>query len=321
MKQNIFFISILLFIVGCGAQNNPKEPTTPEGNNGLRDDTEGSSSSILLPNTINIEFPQSIENSPTLKENVQYVKNITNIMEENLALLREVMPQIVEECKEKSICNFQKNHFIEERNISIGEIDFIKYEPTKSHQYEIILKLTEMKSLTYQWSEEKKNVMSTYSNKDEVLALHYFNDSNNSEALYINDTRSNEKNAFIISLEENPSSPYHLRYNHLTKNHQNFSSNIIIENEMLVENSFQINETQTIFTNLKDGDYLLLPPNISIKALNFIDILTLSEGSFSIFNGGIQGFLYADDFSDNLEVLGIFQLPKTLVPFISPQTL
>jgi hypothetical protein len=221
MKQNIFLTVILLFILGCGAQNSPKE---------VIEDGRGQDNAMinenLLPQIITIKFPKLIEESPTLsvKENIKHVKNISKILENNLEILEKIMPKIVEVCQEKSICNFQKNYFTLEENISIGEIDFIKYEPTQPHQYEIVLKLTETQRLTYQWSEIKRDVISTYSNRNETLALHYFNDSNNSEALYINDTRSNEKNTFIISLEQTLSSTYHLRYNHIAKEHQNFSS-------------------------------------------------------------------------------------------------
>jgi hypothetical protein len=316
MKQNIFLTVILLFILGCGAQNSPKEIIE----DGIGQDNAMINES-LLPQIITIKFPKLIEESLTLslKENIKHVKNISNILEKNLKFLEKIMPKIIDECQEKNICHFQKNYFTLEENISIGEIDFIKYEPIEPYQYEIVLKLTEIESLTYQWSEIKKDVISTYSNQNETLALHYFNDSNNSEALYINDTRSNEKNTFIISLEQILSYTYHLRYNHIEEEHQNVSSNIIIEDNILVENtgnkniisnSFTTNDSQTIFSNLKHGDYLLLPPNTRVKTLNFIDILALSEGSFTIFNGAVQGFLYADDFSNNLEDLTIFQLPK-----------
>jgi hypothetical protein len=307
MKQNIFLTVIFLFILGCGAQNSPKE---------VIEDGRGQDNAMinesLLPQIITIKFPKLIEESPTLsvKENIKHVKNISKILENNLEILEKIMPKIVEVCQEKSICNFQKNYFTLEENISIGEIDFIKYEPTQPHQYEIVLKLTETQRLTYQWSEIKRDVISTYSNRNETLALHYFNDSNNSEALYINDTRSNEKNTFIISLEQTLSSTYHLRYNHIAKEHQNFSSNIVIENDVVIESTGNKNITSNNFHNNKDGNYLLLPPNSNEKSLSFIDILALSEGSFTVFNGETQGFLYADDFSNNLEALTIFHLPK-----------
>ena len=310
MKQNILFLTILFFIIGCGAQNNPKESTGEDRsqNNSIMSEEN------LLPQTINIEFPKLIEDSPivSFKENVHYIKNIMSILDENLLLLREVMPKITEECNNNTVCHFPKNYFIIQENTSIGEIDFIKYEPTQAYQYEIRLKLTEIQHLTYQWNEAQNDVISTYLNQNDRLALHYFNDSQNSQALYIEDARSKQKNSFIISLEETLSSTYHLRYNHIQEEHQNFSSNIVIEDEVVIDNnSFQIDKTQTIFTHLKDGDYLLLPLNSNIKNLDFINILALSKGSFSIFQGEIQGFLYDSDFSNNLEELSVFPLGRT----------
>ena len=291
--------------MACGAQNNPTEnQSNPESEDiGMIADSVAS-----LPKTIAIDFPTTLSSSSNelFNDNVKYVKNILTIEKRYLGFLHQVMANIREECKLLTKCSIAVNHFtVEEngKNILLGEIEFITNIKDKSYDNALTLAISSEEKVSFRWNSIGNDVFTLYTKDTNSLEMHYLIDTIlNKEALYVEEKQVGELNTFMISLDANESKDYTLSSNHIKSGQENFSMNLLLRDEKLVENS--IFEFQTMTSTLEDGTYLLLfneKKENNITTLNLIDKLALQKGSVSLFNGEIQGHIVDEVLTDTFE--------------------
>jgi len=266
LKENIFYVFVLFFMVACGAQNSPTEEVSVLSGSGsdavptpidtIEDTVLTNKSAIILPKAIAIDFPKELNSSsnPSFNKNVSRVQKVIDDEKFNLELLELAIDEITKECPDNNTtCHFEKDHFRVNHNhqtIILGEIRFEKYELNSTNGYNLLLNLNDNISIQYEWIEAENNVFTTYLDANNSVELHYFTENNTSEALYIDDNLENEKNSFMINLENNGSSLYLLSSNHIKDNKQDFSSSLRVEDTVLVEdNASFFNFTDTNDTN------------------------------------------------------------------------
>ena len=152
--------------------------------------------------------------------------------------------------------------------------------------------------------------------------------------MYLDDRLLNEKNSFMINLEDNGSSLYSLTSNHIKNNKQEFSSSLRVKDKVLIEEdesffnfSTDSNVSDSTDNNrsnnlgglgtlgslnitrpdnsivlleyigekeLKDGDYLVFTPEIEVETLNLIEKLKLGVGRFTYLDGEVFGLVVND---------------------------
>lgn len=291
--------------MACGAQNNPTEnQSNPESEDiGMIADSVAS-----LPKTIAIDFPTTLSSSSNelFNDNVKYVKNILTIEKRYLGFLHQVMANIREECKLLTKCSIAVNHFTVEENgkdILLGEIEFITNIKDKFYDNALTLAISSEEKVSFRWNSIRNDVFTLYTKDTNSLEMHYLIDTIlNKEALYVEEKQVGELNTFMISLDANESKDYTLSSNHIKSGQENFSMNLLLRDEKLVENS--IFEFQTMTSTLEDGTYLLLfneNKENNITTLNLIDKLALQKGSVSLFNGEIQGHIVDEVLTDTFE--------------------
>jgi hypothetical protein len=308
MKENILAF-IILFVLGCGAQNNPKQREILEDgtmdNNALTTDT-----SSILPNIIDIPFPMMITElslNSLFNQNIKRIQKIINLSKKQLIRLEQIMPQIIKECDTLQHCSFPKNHFsIKENNqhLSFGQIEFIR---TKENHYQLQLKVNSTSNLSFRWSDKKNDTITIYKKKHNKTTLHYMSDLEQKESMTIHDKQAEEYNNYLVQTDL---TNYTLSSNHIFNTHSNFSSYIKIKQDTLQEYNENIFKLSINTNRLKEGSYLLLPPNTDVKKLTIINILELTQGIVSFFNTEVQGFLYSDTFIDRTDELILYDLAE-----------
>jgi len=271
-----------------------------------------------LPENIAISFPNTLNKT----SNAEFVKDFNEVEKIqdmaflNLSLVSQAMPKILNECAGSITCHFEADEFVveyNEENITLEKIDFQQYSKKKKYPY--VLTVTQPfknnglnernDTITYKWKKSKKDIWSLYQNQDNNITLRYLVDVDSNETMSIHNKKLEESITFLVIKKANT---YHLSLNHISKNSENFSSNILLEDEKVIEeneNTVQLNISNE---NAKEGNYILLPPQTDIENLTLKNILDLTEGTFSFFNKTFQGFLYSDKFLDDLDKLTIVEL-------------
>jgi len=278
-----------------------------------------------LPHSIAIDFPNILTSSL----NSAFVKDITDVKKIetmaflNLSLVSQAMPKILNECAGSITCHFQAEEFIveyNEKNITLEKIDFIQHSKNKNYKYELTV-IKPFKndasneindSITYKWTSNRKDVWSFYQNRESNLSLRYFIDADENESMVINDQRLEENSNFIITKKLQT---YHLSSNHIKKNSDSFSFNILLEDELIINQNENIVQLYITNESAKEGNYLLLPPHTKEDGLTLKNVLDLAKGTFSFFYGAFQGFLYTDEFLDNLDELTVIELNDEEIGF------
>ena len=272
-----------------------------------------------LPKEMGITLPNSLNKSSKLEfiKDFNEVKKVQEMAFLNLSLMSQLMPKIVKKCAGLITCHFEVEAFsvkYKEENIILDKIAFQQDSKNKHYQYELIVTnpfsinnfLSEGNdSITYRWTSSQQDIWSFYHNEENNITLRYFIDANSHESMIINNQKVEERITFLVTKQE---SSYHISLNHISKNTENFSSNILLEDEMIIEENENIIQLTSTNENLKEGNYILLPPKTSVEKLTLKNILDLTEGVFSIFNEQFQGFLYDDKFLSTLDTLIIVEL-------------
>ena len=299
MKQNIFLTCILaILFIGCGAQNHPNTDNEPIEEESLLYENEET-----LPQTIKIPLPIKFMENPNneiFNQDIQRIEKNTSFIKQGLDQLKRVMPNILENCDYKSPCSIPSNDiYIKEgdKNISLGRIEL--------KNNEITLSLNQIEHLNFKWKNGTIDITTQYNYKEGNINLHYISDSNNRESIIIHEKYNNEHNNYII---QKTNISYNIQSNHIKETSKNFSSNILLEEGIILNYNENIFPLSFKNHHLKEGNYLLLPPHTNVKNLNLIDLISLAEGSFSIFNNQLQGFLYHQTYMHNIEKLIIFHL-------------
>ena len=294
MRENLFLLFITLSLLGCGAQNNPNKKETVEDE--VKNDNIIAINELqILPEIINITFPKNITNfsqNSLFNQDIERINQVINLSKHQLNVLKPLMSQIIKGCEGKKVCSFPKNHFeVKENNrsITLGKITFVYNDENQTYPYQLYLEIGSTEKLTIQWREDKSDVITIYQKEIEQTTLHYLTDLKNKEAMVVKERREEEYNSFLIQQDE---TNYHLSSNHIKNASLNFSSNIKLEKNLLVEYNENLFKLQQETKNIKEGSYLLLPLNQTIEALKLIDILELAQGTVSLFHGEVQGFLY-----------------------------
>jgi len=304
LQKIIFLIAILFFFIACGAQNR-----SPKNNDYYTSEVAEPNVKLLtLPKTISIEFPSALNslNNVFFSQKIQSIKKLIDIQKKKFKLLEQVIDEISQKCKDRIECHIEANTFRVKENkgsVFLDEIDFFQYPLNEKYQYSLNLKLDKQKSLTFKWSDINYDVLSFYKENNRKLSMHYFSDlSKSKEALYIDDTQSMAKNSLMISFNTN-SKNYKLRSNYIDEN-KAFSSNIVVENKILLEENENIYALNNDFSNVRVGAYLLFSSIEDVSKLNLLELFEKSLGSFIFFETKVQGFIYDNSLID-----------ETLVPF------
>jgi len=309
MNKKIVLAFIILFVLGCGAQNNPKQRDTL-GNETMDDNGFTTTNASILPNVINIPFPSRItelSQNSLFKQNIERIQKVIDLSKKQLTYLDQIMPQIIKECDTEKSCSFPTNHFtVQEnnQNLFLGQIEFIK---TTKNQYQLQLEINATSNLSFKWSDNQSDVVTIYKQKQDKTTLHYLSDLKEKESMIVHEKQAEEYNNYLIQTD---STDYTLSSNHIFNNHSNFSSYIKIRQGFLLEYNENIFELSINKNRLKEGSYLLLPPNTDVKILALINILELTQGIVSFFNTKIQGFLYSDTFKDRTDELMLYYLDE-----------
>ena len=246
LKENILYLFIVFSMLGCGAQNNPIEEfsSASEASSDSSVSTLATTeSNILLPKSVAMDFPNALKDSSnsSFNKKVNRIQKAIDSEKYNFELLKLAIAEIEEACPESNAtCNFGKDNFRVNHNhqtVLLGEINFIKSKEENKSSYALLLTLNDDIQVRYEWKEDEKDVFTTYLEGNNSLLLHYFKDNNQSEASYINDSLPNEKNSFMINVENNGSSIYHLTSNHIKNDEEEFSTNLRVEDTVLIENN------------------------------------------------------------------------------------
>jgi len=296
MRENIFLALIIISVLGCGAQNNPIKETQREDNSA----SSSIMSSISLPKKIYIPFPidiNSSENSP-FNRDIQQVKKTIALLRLKLKKLEKEFSNIIDFCKEKSICHINKT-------LQLEAIDFIQDHNNATYQYKLMVESNQTTHITFSWSKDNSDIISSYIEKNSILSLRYLTNFQKKETMLIHNKQTKKESSYIVQSNDKK---YHLSYNLIQNGLENFSSNIKFEDDLILEYNENIFELNIATKNLKEGSYLLLPPKTKVKSLSFIEIVELAQGTFSFFDGEVQGFLYDDKFINNIDELILFHL-------------
>lgn len=275
-------------IFGCGYQNNPTEPVSSPTSKKILPEKISVSFPKILKDTLvpnnnindtkskNSEIKEQL-NLQQLRKDIYKAEDVVKIAEFNLVLLEQVMPEMLEKCSEiEDHCIFEDKElsFIlnektistidtildgKERNflnredelISLGQIDFFKYE---NQNYELVFNMLHSSFIknnssisqqrqTLKWSTDTTHVTITYNydNNDDrsTTVLRYFINPEGDELMYISDKNdtyiSMENTTLLLKRTENNSS-YSLTSNttiqHIGENETNsshFSANVDID--------------------------------------------------------------------------------------------
>jgi len=334
LKENVLYLFVLFVLLGCGAQNNPigesSSASAASESDAIGNTLATSESTILLPESVAIDFPTALKESSnnSFNQKVNRIQKVIDSEKYNLELLKLAIDEIEEGCPESNItCNFGKDEFRVNHNhqtVLLGEINFNRYNEDNRSSYDLLLSLNDNIRVRYQWEENMKSVFTTYVEGNSSLKLHYFKEDNRSEASYINDSLPTEKNSFMINVENNGSFLYSLTSNHIKNNKQEFSTKLRVEDKVLVENresffNFSVDENKSAdlgqlstfsislsdnhevlldyieSQNLKDGDYLLFDGNSTLETLNLSEQLKLSIGSFTYLNKEVFGLVFNEN--------------------------
>ena len=347
MKKNILCLFSLFVVLGCGAQNSSlgdsSSASSASESDTIGDTLATSESTILLPESVAIDFPNALKDSSnnSFNQKVSRIQKVIDSEKYNLELLKLAIDEIEEGCPESNAtCNFGKDEFRVNHNhqtVLLGEINFNRYNEDNRSSYDLLLSLNDDIRVRYQWGENAKSVFTTYVEGNSSLKLHYFKEDNRSEASYINDSLPTEKNSFMINVENNGSSLYSLTSNHIKNNKQEFSTKLRVEDKVLVENqesffNFSIDKNKSndlgqlsTFSiapsdnhevlldyiesqDLKDGDYLVFDANSTLEALNLNEQLKLSIGSFTYLNKKLFGLVLNEEQSSGVTAFKIIPL-------------
>jgi len=336
----MLYLFILFVMLGCGAQNNPIEEAS-DASSASSDASVNSlattENNILLPESVAMDFPNALKGSSnsSFNQKVNRIQKVIDSEKYNFELLKLVIDEIQEACPEtNATCNFGKDNFRVNHNhqtVLLGEINFIKSKEENKSSYNLLLTLNDDIQVRYEWKEDEKNVFTTYLEGNNSLLSHYFRENNKSEASYINDSLPNEKNSFMINLENNGSSLYSLTSNHIKNNKQEFSTNLHVTDKVLLEDnesffnvSIDKNESNNTETNLtsnfslstltinlpdnrvilldyivskdlKDGDYLVFDSNTTVETLNLLEQLKESIGHFTYLKKEVFGLVLNEE--------------------------
>jgi len=323
MIQNTIFAFILLILIGCGAQNNPSD--NKEGT--LDISPENSRDMGLLPENIALDFTikniafstglmvNTDSDTNLFKEDLAEINNIKDLAEYNRELLSQVMPEILESCVDVIRCHFPEGKFVVKENnksVTLGEIDFTQEINGSNYQYKLTLssplqphKKSDLNdSISYQWRETQLDVLTTYLYDEVKVSLRFVHDGY-LKNMIVNSQKSEESSSFIIN-ENNRTQ--HLYSNHIKKDLEKFSANILLENGELVEENENIFPLENLGENLKDGVYILVPKKLDTKALTLMQLLELNEGTFLRHKEVFQGFLYGEKYLNALDELTIIYI-------------
>ena len=318
MKEKILNGVVLLCIVACGAQNNPTEEitvpsnTTPEETVAPPVVLKGSDS--LFPKSGAIDCPNSLKRSANLifNKSVERVQQIIDKEKDNLNILTLVQDAIGEECPEvNSSCSFPEDYFrvnYQHQTLLLGAIALQKSKVDENITYNLLLSLNDNVSIQYEWKSYESSVFTSYYDGNNSVKTHYFSEdnsseSNGSEASYIDDNLGDEKNSFMINVEKNGSSLYFLSSNHIKDNQQLLSTNLRVQDKVLVEDnaSFFNNSLQeernvtaedanvvTADNNLSLGlgtltTFSATPPDMGVMMEEYIMEKVLDNGDYLIF--------------------------------------
>ena len=346
MKKNVLYLFVLFVVLGCGAQNSPIEE--PSGASSASSDSSVNSlvtpeTNILLPESVAMDFPNAFKDSSnsSFNQKVNRIQKVIDSEKYNFELLKLAIDEIEEACPESNTtCNFGKDNFRVNHNhqtVLLGAIKFTKQQENNRSSYNLLLYLNDDIRVRYEWSEDEKDVFTTYMEANDSLKLHYFRENNKSEASYLNESFLNEKNSFMINFENNGSSLYQLTSNHIKNNKQAFSTKLRVEDRVLIESNesffnFSVDNNLSnsegslgsvalnpfdnrvvlldyiVSQDLKDGDYLLFDANSMVKALNLDEQLKLSIGSFTLLKGEIFGLILNEESSKGVTEFKIIPL-------------
>ena len=287
MRKTFFIIFIIFFLIACGAQNKSSES---------EEEVSSPLNTVILPPVISIDFPSSLTHvsNEIFVNNIQSIQSSINIERDKLKLLEQVIDKITEECIGLKKCHIEANHFsVKENNQSIflGELDFNQYDIDVKYQYELRLKISHKELVTFKWSTLTTDVVSTYQKDEYLLNMHYFSALvQQKEVLYINKHQSQSQNFLMLSFDANKTE-YRLRSNYVSKD-ESFSSNILVQNDLLLEENENIFELTSDFSTFKEGSYMLFSSMENIEDLNPLELFEKSLGSFLLFENKLQGFTY-----------------------------
>jgi len=294
LKEFISLVIVVFVFLACGAQNNPKENSFNE--NEPITTIDASLESNLLPKVIAIDFPTGLSalSSSSLSQSIEPIQAIIGEEKRQLLLLNQVMNTIVETCTGLEQCRIQENTLsIQEDNETrlLGTLDFNKLNSDKRYRYELSLEIEAHKRVTFKWGLSSEDVLSIYEDDGEKITQHYYADKRqNKEAYYIEDHQNIMQNTFMISYD-NSKNIYRLQSHHIDE-HSSFSSNILLQNNLLVEENENMFDLNSDFLALKEGSYLLLSAMDNMNALNLIERFESSLGSFMVFNNQVEGFSF-----------------------------
>jgi len=312
----MLYLFILFVMLGCGAQNSPiEEPSSASSasSDSSVDSFATPESNMLLPESVAIDFPNALKSSSnsSFNQKVNRIQKVIDSEKYNLELLKLAIDEIEQACPESNTtCNFGKDEFRVNHNhqtILLGAINFSKYQEENRSSYDLLLHLNDDIRVRYEWKDDERDVFTTYMEANNSLKLHYFRESNRSEASYLNESFVNEKNSFMINLENNGSSLYHLTSNHIKNNKEEFYTNLRVLDKVLIEDNRSFNISRESFVaissinetllnliedkNLKDGDYLIFDANSTVEALNLGEKLKESIGHFTYLKKEVFGLV------------------------------
>ena len=324
----MLYLFILFVMLGCGAQNSPiEEPSSASSasSDSSVDSFATPESNMLLPESVAIDFPNALKSSSnsSFNQKVNRIQKVIDSEKYNLELLKLAIDEIEQACPESNTtCNFGKDEFRVNHNhqtILLGAINFSKYQEENRSSYDLLLHLNDDVRVRYEWKDDEKDVFTTYMEANNSLKLHYFRENNKREASYLNEYFVNEKNSFMINLENNGSSLYRLTSNHIKNNKEAFSTNLRVLDRVLIEDnrSFTISREsilairpthETLLNliedkNLKDGDYLIFDGNSTVENLNLAQKLKASIGHFTYLKKEVFGLVLNESNSTEFTII------------------
>jgi len=282
VKEKILNGVVLLCIVACGAQNNPTEETTVPTNTTAEEIVAPpvvlKGSEILFPKSVAIDFPNSLKRSanPIFNKSVERVQEVIDREKDNLNILRLVQDAIGEECPDvNSSCYFPEDSFrvnYEHQTLLLGAIELHKSKIEDNTTYNLLLSLNDNVSIQYEWKSYESSVFTSYNDGNSSVKTHYFSEDNSSEnngseASYIDDNLGDEKNSFMINVENNGSSLYFLSSNHIKDNKQLLSTNLHLQDKVLVEDNasfFNDNLQEERNVSAEDANVVTADNNLSL---------------------------------------------------------
>ena len=295
MKKYLLFVYILLVIFGCGAQqkNDIKE---------VRVDTNFRV--VRLPHSISIKFPLEILklNHMSFHEDIESIDKEIIELKSYILSIKSIFPNIVKYCEGEDSCHYRARH-----GLAFKKIDFFKHSKNSEYNYKLLLTTDISSKIVLQWRADNSKVLTKYSKISNDLLLHYFDDLVGEKALYINNNRETEHIGMLLHTKEKDKI-YHLISNHIKLKNDSYSSNILLQNDELIEYNENVFLVNSLTNNLNSGDFLLLNTEKSVKELNFIEKLKYLNGLFSIFEKKSQGFLNNYLSSEKREKLELFHL-------------